>query len=125
VITAIEGYVVDNEGYITYRKGVRVFASVPLLQKQVGDTITLTVVRDRKARNVQVPLAVAYSANRLVPRAVRERKAPYYLLGGLVFTKLTNALVYKQKECENWEHLPSLLKEDYLDEGILGDRKEM
>lgn len=125
VITAIDGYVVDNEGYITYRKGIRVFANVPILQKQVGDTIALTVIRDRKARSVRVPLAVAYSRNRLVPRAVRERNAPYYILGGLVFTKLTNALVYKQKECESWERLPSLLKEDYLDEGILGERKEI
>lgn len=84
IILEIDGKTIANDGTIESKFG-RVNVSILEHQKQVGDTIKVKVLRDKKI------VTFTHSLKRITPLINREfNKEPRYLIfGGLTFTPLT------------------------------------
>lgn len=84
IILEIDGKTIANDGTINSKFG-RVNTSLLEHQKQIGDTLNVKVLRDKKI------VSFTHRIERLSPLVVREfDKEPRYLIfGGLTFTPLT------------------------------------
>jgi S1-C subfamily serine protease len=83
VLLSIDGYPVANDGTIAFRKGERIHFTYPLDLHQIGDSMKIKVLRDKK------PLALTVTLKgevRLVPLVQYDKKPTYFIFDGLVFT---------------------------------------
>ncbi|MEM8886058.1 MAG: trypsin-like peptidase domain-containing protein [Planctomycetota bacterium] len=86
VLTKIDGVQVQNDG--TVKIGDEFFDfSFIVEEKQVGDTVTLTVRRDGKA--MDVPITLKAWAARMSPSFIYDKRPEYMVKGGYVFVPLT------------------------------------
>ncbi|KAL8273162.1 hypothetical protein Esti_002920 [Eimeria stiedai] len=86
VILAVEGVDVAEDGTVHFRDMERVSVSHVIANKFMGETLRLTVLRDRRVQDVVVPLEAEHS---LIPKHQWGRKARYLVYGGLVFCPLS------------------------------------
>ncbi|KAL8428154.1 hypothetical protein ACSSS7_007361 [Eimeria intestinalis] len=86
VILAVEGVDVAEDGTVHFRDMERVGVSHVIANKFMGETLRLTVLRDRRVQDVVVPLESEHS---LIPKHQWGHKARYIIYGGLVFCPLT------------------------------------
>eukprot|EP00977_Amphora_coffeiformis_P025424 scaffold19753_cov231-Amphora_coffeaeformis.AAC.2 len=86
VICQVDGIPVGNDGKIPFRRGERVSLACYIQTKFVGDTVKVTVWRNRQQVVLDVPLGIS---SRLVPAHFDNRPPPYMIVGGLVFTPLS------------------------------------
>lgn len=84
IILEIDGKTVANDGTIDSEFG-RVNVSLLEHQKQIGDTLNVKVLRDKKI------VSFTHKIERLSPLIVREfdKEPRYFIFGGLAFTPLT------------------------------------
>ncbi|RMZ53985.1 hypothetical protein APUTEX25_002562 [Auxenochlorella protothecoides] len=87
VIMAINGVEVGNDGTVPFRHGERVDLKYAVTSRFVGDTVTLSLLRARAELAVAVRLS---PYQYLVPPHMDEGRPPYLLVGGLVFTALSD-----------------------------------
>lgn len=86
VLTAIDGNLVDDEGYITL-KGIGRVPEVYLVTFYLmGESISLDILRDGQNMNVKMPLKPIV---RLLPQREDNRRPTYYMVAGFVFVPLT------------------------------------
>jgi len=86
VILAIDGHTLADDGTITIGRDSYLFSEL-LERKQWGDTISLMLWRDGKELAVDLPLDNA--SDPFTYRNLYDRRSPYVVIGGLVFTPLT------------------------------------
>uniref|UniRef100_A0A0G4I4S4 Protease Do-like PDZ domain-containing protein n=1 Tax=Chromera velia CCMP2878 TaxID=1169474 RepID=A0A0G4I4S4_9ALVE len=86
VILAIDGIDVADDGTIPFRQLERVHMAFAVAQKFPGDTCRLTILRNRKVIELELPVCVPTF---LVPEQMWDKKPRFYIFGGLVFTPLT------------------------------------
>ncbi|MFO8026626.1 MAG: trypsin-like peptidase domain-containing protein [Opitutales bacterium] len=107
VLLEVSGYEVGSDGTVLYH-GNRVSASVLFDAVQHGESIALKLWRDGEALDIELPLYVnredRISGNQYEP-------PPYLIVGGLVFTELSNN--YLGSLGRNWRNKvsPELLYE--------------
>jgi S1-C subfamily serine protease len=82
VITAIDGVKVDDEGMIALAEGARVSPDYLVARRQVGEEVTLEVLRHG------VPQTLGVKAERL-EWVIPERSRKYFVFGATVFRPLT------------------------------------
>jgi len=116
IITAAEGMKIDEEGMITLRKGLRLNMLYLIMEKQRGENLRLTVMRDRASREVTVKLTKTMVELKLVPAALRNKELPYYISGGFVFSTLSDDLIDMEagSKCKNWKSFPDLMLSEHL-----------
>lgn len=94
IILEVQGKEIANNGTINSEFG-RISFMLEFHKKQIGDTLDLKVLRDKKIINI--PYKVKYNT-KLIPREFA-KKPRYIIFGGLTFTPLTrnylNALSMK------------------------------
>jgi len=83
VILSIEGYPVANDGTISFRRGERIGFLYPVCLRQIGDKMSLKILRDKKPLTVTVTLKENI---RLVPLIAYDEKPTYFIFDGLIFT---------------------------------------
>lgn len=88
VILSVDGADVAYDGTIEFRKDQRTYFGYIIQNKQIGDLVTLSVKRDGRTLEIEIPLKKAIGFNRLVPFR-HEVKPKYYIYGGVVFQPLT------------------------------------
>jgi S1-C subfamily serine protease len=86
VLMAVDGHPIGSDGRVSY-KGERVDFRVYYDLRQIGETVTLSVIRDGRQRDVQVTAAAA--AGTYSPARVFPDRPEYLVYGGLVFEPLT------------------------------------
>jgi hypothetical protein len=86
VITAIDGNTVACDGTIRLRDHDRVAFEHIASGRQIGTSLPLEILRDGERMTVEVPLA-PYVA--LVPPPRPDRRPPYLIFAGIVFTPLS------------------------------------
>uniref|UniRef100_A0A6B2L325 PDZ domain-containing protein n=1 Tax=Arcella intermedia TaxID=1963864 RepID=A0A6B2L325_9EUKA len=100
VILSVEGIQIANNGTVEFEGGERLFLNYLLVNKFVGDTCKMDVLRAGQRISVSFPLASS-SSLQLVPL----KNLPSYLVyGGLVFTKLSIPYLreFEHEDQENW-----------------------
>ncbi|MFW2331972.1 MAG: S1C family serine protease [Nitrospinota bacterium] len=89
IITAIDDAKISDDGLFEFSDQLRIDINYLINQKQVGDEVKYSIIRDGKALTKRVKLKVA---NKIVPREL-DNKPSYLIFGGIVFTKLTENLL--------------------------------
>ncbi len=102
VLLEIEGTPIANNGTIQYVNRFRTSYTAMLGDHYIGDTVKFKVLRNGKYRNIKVELK---PLNELVPRWQNDQKPAYFVLGGLVFQRLT--LDYIATWSSWWDKAPA------------------
>jgi len=93
VLISIEDYQVGNDGTIEFRKNERTMLNYIVQQKQIGEDITLKVLREGEEEKINITLSRSLKKDRLVPMEEYETLPTYFIYGGLVFCPLTKNLL--------------------------------
>jgi len=89
VLLSIDGVSIENDGTVEFREGERTSLEYLIQKKQINESVTLKVLRERKAVNVEIELSMPLHFSRLVTNEQYDRAPTYYVFGGLVFEPLT------------------------------------
>ncbi|XP_026193786.1 protease Do-like 9 [Cyclospora cayetanensis] len=106
VVLAIDGVDVAGDGTVHFRGMERVSVTNVISEKFLGETLSLTVLRNRKVQNVVVPLE---AESCLIPKHQWGKKARYIIYGGLVFCPLTLEYLKDEFGPKFHERAPSTL----------------
>lgn len=96
VITAVDSISIANDATVKLDKNKRLGADYVIQKHQVGESMTVDIIRDGEAMRIDVPLKKPV---RLVERLFDQRPR-YIIFGGLVFTTLT--MNYLKEWGRNW-----------------------
>jgi len=86
VIMKIDNYVISNNGIITFDNRLHGDFNLAVQQKYAGDTLNLTILRDKQVMEVQVKLAYL---KEIVPSHQYNVHPPYFVYLGLLFQPLS------------------------------------
>ena len=103
VILEIDGIDVANDGTVLFRGSERTAFSYVVQNKQLGDTLSVRYLRNGETRETTMKLTMPYAANRLVPYYQYDIEPVYYLYGGIIFSPLTENIIYEFEDdwCDN------------------------
>jgi hypothetical protein len=102
VIVNVDGQKIDDIGYCTTPEyGKLSFLWLIGLKHFVGDTITMTVMRDKNRTALSFPLVSSSKSSFLIPPQYYDSPPRYYIVGGLLFQELSKA--YMQIWGDEWE----------------------
>lgn len=126
VILAIDDNTVENDGTILFRDGERTLLAYHWQQKQLKDTIKLTLKRSGVKRDVRVTLNRTIGYERLVPHKQFDKAPTFYIAGGLVFSPLTRNYLEEYGTEQNWGiQAPKDLMTYYIDGEPTKERREV
>ncbi len=115
VLLGVDDLDVGNDGTIELRPGERIDLDHAIDRRQIGESVTLHLLRDGKPVDVELELALAkQSYGFLVPRMRYDTRPSYFVYGGLVFAPLTaNYLLEWGEEVRDapvqfWRHFEAL-----------------
>ncbi len=89
VLLAVEGFDIANDASVEFRDGERTLFEYPAQSRQIGDSTTLTILREGEVSDVRVELDVGSTEWKLVPRQLYDTPPRYLIVGGFVFVPLT------------------------------------
>lgn len=93
VILEIEGNVIGDDGKFAFRGDERTSWRMLVQQLQIGESVNITVWRDKQRVSVSVPLVHDLHANRRIPNIRRNLRPRFYIHAGLVFAPVTANLL--------------------------------
>lgn len=93
IITAIDGHKIENDGTVEFRRHEYTDFYYFVDQHQMGESVTLDIIRDKKPMRVKVPLRMTGDDMYLVKTTRYDRMPTYVIYGGYVFTPLTRNLI--------------------------------
>lgn len=109
VLLAIDGEPIASDGTVPLRPGELVDHSHRVALRDVGEELSITILRDKKRLNVKVPLM---RPSLLVPEDQYDVKPTYFVFGGLLFAPLTRDYL-KSWGHEWWKAAPNELVSIY------------
>ncbi len=110
VVQSVAGRAVANDGTVEFRKNERTIFYQRVQEFFIGDTIQLEVLRNGETLSIPIKLTLPINSTRLVPHFQYDVQPSYFILGGLVFQRLT--LNYLRLWDEN--NAPSHLRSYYF-----------
>ena len=93
IITAIDGHKIENDGTVEFRRHEYTDFYYFVDRHQIGEKVRLSIIRDRKPMEVEVPLRMTGDDMYLVKTTRYDRMPTYAIYGGYVFTPLTRNLI--------------------------------
>ncbi len=94
VLLSFDDFVIANDGTVEFRSRERTSMSYPIQKYQVGESITVELLRDGEKIGLDITLHRPVSRNWLIPMEQYETVPSYYIYGGLVFTPVTKNLLH-------------------------------
>ena len=119
VIVTVNGHKIDNQG-LTNFLGRRIHFAALIHDHQVGESVTLEILRNKQPLKVEAGL-VATSSLDLVPSMQYSRKPEYLVCGGLVFQPLSLDYLQGWNERDRPTHLQEIMLKGKLE----GDRNQV
>lgn len=96
VILEVDGQAIDRRGYYHHSHyGTLSWVHLVRGQKAVGDTLTLTVLRDGETLEVDATLTRVDPTDKLVPDYLFDQQPHYLVKGGLIFQELTREILQR------------------------------
>ena len=93
IITAIDGHNIENDGTVEFRRHEYTDFYYFVDQHQMGEYVTLDIIRDKKPMQVAVPLTKTGDEMYLVKTTRYDQMPTYVIYGGYVFSPLTRNLI--------------------------------
>lgn len=93
VLLSLEDFTVGNDGTIEFRPNERTHLNYVVQQKQIGEDLKLSILREGEERELKINLFRSSLKDNLVPMEQYETLPTYYIYGGLVFCPLTKDLL--------------------------------
>ncbi len=90
---SIGDYAVGNDGTIEFRTNERTQLTYVIQQKQIGEKVSIKILREGKKISLDLNLSRSLEKDRLVPMEEYETLPSYYIYGGLVFCPLSKNLL--------------------------------
>lgn len=108
ILLAIDGHDIANDATITWGDSQRIKFIHIVEQKQVGDSLELSLLRGGAVIERSLPLSIAKrDFLHPVPRLAYESRPTYYIVGGVVFSPLTLNYLYSW---DKWSDTPLQLR---------------
>jgi S1-C subfamily serine protease len=113
VILSIDGHNVAYDGTLLLRETERISFGYAIDRKQINDRLKLELFRKGRVFSLDIGLTVPRrSYGYLVPREQYETLPSYYIIGGLVFTRLTENYMNLWSK---WRNVPIRLRKYYYE----------
>jgi len=93
IITAIDGHKIENDGTVEFRRHEYTDFYYFVDRHQIGEKVRLSIIRDRKPMEVEVPLRMTGDDMYLVKTTRYDEMPTYAIYGGYVFVPLTRNLI--------------------------------
>jgi S1-C subfamily serine protease len=93
ILTAVDGHTVENDGTVEFRKHEYTHYHYFVDAHQMGETVGLDIIRERKPMHIDVPLKYTADDVYLVKTTRYDRMPTYFIYGGYVFSPLTRNLI--------------------------------
>lgn len=93
IITAIDGHNIENDGTVEFRRHEYTNFYYYVDRHQMGEKVKLSIIRNGKAREVEVPLTKTGDDMFLVKTTRYDEMPTYAIYGGYVFSPLTRNLI--------------------------------
>ena len=88
VILSIDGRKIANNGNIRLADGQPRYFSTVISAKQIGETVKVELLRDGKVMTFDMPVQKTHDQ---VEPYLYDKRPEYFIIGGLVFTRLTSS----------------------------------
>ena len=89
ILTAIDGHAIANDGTVEFRPKEYTSFGYYIDNHQVGDKLTLDIIRDSKPLSKEITLTTTSKDFWLVQREQYDTFPRYFIFGGFVFTPVT------------------------------------
>jgi S1-C subfamily serine protease len=89
IITSIDGHSIANDATVEFRPKEYTSFGYYIDKHQIGDKLTLEVIRDGKTLSKEIPLSTTSKDFWLVQREQYDEFPRYFIFGGFVFTPVT------------------------------------
>ena len=89
VLLSITGHAVANDGTVEFRPQERTSLAYFVETLQLGQTVTVEILRDGKVSSLVVPLNRSAGSGNMVAPPQYDQRPSYFLYGGLLFEPLT------------------------------------
>lgn len=93
ILTAVDGHNVENDGTVEFRKNEYTHYQHFIDAYQMGDSVKLDIIRDKKKMQVEAPLKHVADDMYLVKTTRYDTMPSYFVYGGYVFSPLTRNLI--------------------------------
>jgi S1-C subfamily serine protease len=93
ILTAIDGYNIENDGTVAFRKHEYTDYNYYVDRYQMGDSLILDIIRDKKPMQVKATLKNQADDMFLVKTTRYDTMPTYFIYGGYVFSPLTRNLI--------------------------------
>lgn len=100
VILAIDGHKIANNATVEFRPKERILYTHYSSMHQLGDKISLKILRDDKIRNIEYRLLQTLKDITLVASKQYDHLPRYFIFGGIVFSPLSKNLICLFDNCE-------------------------
>jgi len=97
VLLSIDGHNIENDGTVEFVSEQFTSYVYYIDRKQLGDTITLELLREGKVLELEVPLLSTADDDLLVKTLEHDVMPRYFIYGGYVFTPLTRNLLFRSR----------------------------
>ncbi len=97
VLLQIDGHKIENDGTVEFQHHQYTSFKYYIDQKQIGETLVLTLLRDGKVEHASVILNNIADDHLLVNTVVYDTEPKYLIYGGYVFTPLTRNLLTESR----------------------------
>lgn len=97
VLLQIDGHKIENDGTVEFQHHQYTSFKYYIDQKQIGDTLSMTVLREGKEHQVNVVLNHVADDHLLVNTVAYDTQPKYLIYGGYVFTPLTRNLLTESR----------------------------
>jgi S1-C subfamily serine protease len=113
VILSVDNHDVANDETIVLRETERISFGYAIDRKQINDRVELEVLRKGRVLSLDIGLEVPRALyGYVIPRIQYETPPTYYIIGGLVFTRLTENFLNLWSK---WQNVPIRLKKYYFE----------
>ena len=120
VILSVDGHDVANDETIVLRETERISFGYAIDRKQLNDQVKLELLRKGRVVSRNIDLEVPRATyGYIIPRIQYETPPTYYIIGGMVFTRLTENYLNLWSK---WQSIPIRLKKYYFE--ILTDENQ-
>ncbi|CAG9461655.1 unnamed protein product [Pedinophyceae sp. YPF-701] len=86
ILLSYDGTPIGQDGSVVFRSGERISFSYLVSQRYIGETAKLEVLSGGEVKRVSAKMAIPA---RLVPQHISDKLPSYFILAGLVFTRVT------------------------------------
>ena len=93
IITAVDGHNIEDDGTVEFRKHEYTYFHYFIDQYQMGESVGLDIIRDRKPMHVEALLKHTADDMYLVKTTRYDTMPTYFILGGYIFSPLTRNLI--------------------------------